>query len=241
MDDSFVPSEEWRYFYNPSGEREMKRMISSPDGKTNYYTYPWVKYVLGADNKQLAVYTGAEVADQLQAKQADCNASPVLLPPFYVDIKPNFPNNAYVIMAPSEYIVYGAGMNPIMSWKLGDNGQWFRHFKVMDYLGSTRTEVLAKDRSGTETYLQAQYDYEPYGGVNWSWQWAGDLYDSSRTKYIGKEMDKESNLADHGVRKYENEVGVFTSIDPLWEEYNSWTPYQYAGNNPIMALDWNYF
>ncbi len=27
-------------------------------------------------------------------------------------------------------------------------------------------------------------------------------------------MDKESNLADHGVRKYENEVGIFTSIDP---------------------------
>ena len=54
-------------------------------------------------------------------------------------------------------------------------------------------------------------------------------------------MDKESNLLGHGVRKYENEVGVFTSIDPLWEEYNSWTPYQYAGNNPIMALDWNYF
>ena len=87
--------------------------------------------------------------------------------------------------------------------------------------------------------MQAQYDYEPYGGVNWSWQWAGDLYDSSRTKYIGKEMDKESNLADHGVRKYENEVGVFTSIDPLWEQYTGWSPYQYAGNNPIMALDWN--
>lgn len=27
-------------------------------------------------------------------------------------------------------------------------------------------------------------------------------------------MDKESNLADHGVRIYKNEVGVFTSIDP---------------------------
>ncbi len=90
-------------------------MISSPDGKTNYYTYPWVRYVLGADNKELAVYTGAEVADQLQAKQADCNASPVLLPTTYLDMKPIFPNNAYVIMAPSEYNVYGAGMNPIMS------------------------------------------------------------------------------------------------------------------------------
>jgi RHS repeat-associated protein len=43
----------------------------------------------------------------------------------------------------------------------------------------------------------------------------------------------------HGVRKYENEVGVFTSIDPLWEQYRGWSPYHYAGNNPIMALDWN--
>lgn len=50
-------------------------------------------------------------------------------------------------------------------------------------------------------------------------------------------MDKESNLADHGVRKYENEVGVFTSIDQLWEDYRSWTPYQYAGNNPITYID----
>lgn len=50
-------------------------------------------------------------------------------------------------------------------------------------------------------------------------------------------MDKESNLADYGVRKYENEVGVFTSIDPLWEQYRSWTPYHYSRNNPIMRLD----
>ena len=49
-------------------------------------------------------------------------------------------------------------------------------------------------------------------------------------------MDKESNLADHGVRKYENEVGVFTSIDPLWEDYRSWSPYQYTGNNTMVIL-----
>jgi RHS repeat-associated protein len=53
-------------------------------------------------------------------------------------------------------------------------------------------------------------------------------------------MDKESNLLGHGVRKYENEVGVFTSIEPLWEQYRGWSPYQHAGNNLIMALDWNF-
>ena len=49
--------------------------------------------------------------------------------------------------------------------------------------------------------------------------------------------DKESNYADHGVRKYDDEIGRFTSIDPLWEKYYSLTPYQYAGNNPVIAKD----
>jgi len=39
--------------------------------------------------------------------------------------------------------------------------------------------------------------------------------DINRTKFIGKEKDKESNYADHGVRKYDDEIGRFTSIDPL--------------------------
>ncbi len=75
-----------------------------------------------------------------------------------------------------------------------------------------------------------QFDYAPFGKV---------LYSSytNRTKFIGKEKDKESNYADHGVRKYDDEIGRFTSIDPLWEKYYSLTPYQYAGNNPVSFID----
>jgi hypothetical protein len=39
------------------------------------------------------------------------------------------------------------------------------------------------------------------------------------------------------VRKYDNEIGRFTSIDPLWEKYYSWTPYHYCSNNPVMGSD----
>ncbi len=46
----------------------------------------------------------------------------------------------------------------------------------------------------------------------------------TRLKYIGKQLDYEMNLADHGVRKYDNILGQFTSIDPMWEKYNGWTP-----------------
>ncbi len=75
-----------------------------------------------------------------------------------------------------------------------------------------------------------QFDYAPFGAVL-------NSTDINRTKFIGKEKDKESNYADHGVRKYDDEIGRFTSIDPLWEKYYSLTPYQYAGNNPVIAKD----
>jgi len=77
-----------------------------------------------------------------------------------------------------------------------------------------------------------QFNYAPFGKVL-------NTADVNRTKFIGKEKDKESNYADHGVRKYDDEIGRFTSIDPLWEKYYSLTPYQYAGNNPVSFLDGN--
>ena len=53
-----------------------------------------------------------------------------------------------------------------------------------------------------------QFDYAPFGKVLCS-------TDINRTKFIGKEKDKDSNYADHGVRKYDDEIGRFISIDPL--------------------------
>ena len=47
------------------------------------------------------------------------------------------------------------------------------------------------------------------------------------------------SLADHGVRKYEDFSGRFTSPDPLWEKYYGWSPYVYSLNNPIRLKDDN--
>ncbi|HRP03208.1 MAG TPA: RHS repeat-associated core domain-containing protein [Candidatus Kapabacteria bacterium] len=67
----------------------------------------------------------------------------------------------------------------------------------------------------------------------------------TRQGYIGKEKDIESSLTAHtstllsagGVRKYDYEIGRFTSVDPLWEKYTGWTGYQYSGNNPVNLVD----
>jgi len=77
------------------------------------------------------------------------------------------------------------------------------------------------------------HEYEPFGNEFF------DTKKDNRLSWIGKERDKESLLGDFGARKYDFLSGRFTSIDPLWEEYYEWSPYQYSGNNPIRFYDDN--
>lgn len=59
---------------------------------------------------------------------------------------------------------------------------------------------------------------------------------NNRLAFIKKEKDAESSLGDFEVRKYDEEIGRFTSIDPLWEKYYSLTQYHYMGNNLVNSL-----
>ncbi|HKK59741.1 MAG TPA: RHS repeat-associated core domain-containing protein [Salinivirga sp.] len=44
-------------------------------------------------------------------------------------------------------------------------------------------------------------------------------------------------LYDYGARYYASWIGRFVSVDPLQHDYPIYTPYQYAGNQPIIAID----
>ncbi len=81
--------------------------------------------------------------------------------------------------------------------------------------------------------------YEPFGDVKNRLYCTGSAAPDARLNYIGRQKDGESSLADHGVRKYDYELGRFTSPDPLWEKYYAWTPYHYCGNNPMILKDDN--
>jgi RHS repeat-associated protein len=58
-----------------------------------------------------------------------------------------------------------------------------------------------------------------------------------RYGFNGKENDNEvkveGNQQDYGMRIYDPRLGKFLSVDPLTKEYPWYTPYQFAGNNPI--------
>lgn len=42
---------------------------------------------------------------------------------------------------------------------------------------------------------------------------------------------------DYGMRVYDNRLGRFLSVDPITAEYPDLTPYQFASNTPIWAID----
>ncbi len=59
--------------------------------------------------------------------------------------------------------------------------------------------------------------------------------------FNGKEKDSETfgdgNEYDYGFRNYNPRLGRFLSVDPLTKSYPWYTPYQFAGNKPILAID----
>jgi RHS repeat-associated protein len=60
---------------------------------------------------------------------------------------------------------------------------------------------------------------------------------SYRFGFNGKENDEETQNQDYGMRIYDYRLGKFLSIDPLTKYYPMLTPYQFASNTPIMAID----
>lgn len=64
---------------------------------------------------------------------------------------------------------------------------------------------------------------------------------SMRYGFNGKENDNEvkgtGNQQDYGMRIYDTRLGRFLSVDPIAKEFPELTPYQFAGNMPIVAID----
>lgn len=66
-----------------------------------------------------------------------------------------------------------------------------------------------------------------------------DAGSSYRYGFNGKENDNNDGVVqyDYGFRIYDPRLARFKSVDPLTYSYPYYTPYQFAGNMPIAAID----
>jgi RHS repeat-associated protein len=69
----------------------------------------------------------------------------------------------------------------------------------------------------------------------------GTVASDYRYGFNGMEMDDEvkgeGNSYSYGFRIYNPRIGKFLSTDPLFKGFPWYTPYQFAGNTPIAAID----
>ena len=102
------------------------------------------------------------------------------------------------------------------------------HYYLQDHQGNNRVVV---NESGS---VEEVNHYYPFGGT-----FASVSSSVQPFKYNGKELDTKKGLDwyDYGTRRYDVELGRFTTVDPLTEKYYSESPYSYCGNNPIMFID----
>ncbi|MBS0646370.1 MAG: RHS repeat-associated core domain-containing protein, partial [Verrucomicrobia bacterium] len=125
-----------------------------------------------------------------------------------------------------------------------------KFFELSNHLGNVlatisdkHVQVAAPGNTVVDYYtaeLITATDYYPFGMTM-----PGRKYSSSsssyRFGYNGKENDNEikgdGNSIDYGERTYDPRLGRFLSTDPLSRSFPWYTPYQYAGNNPILFID----
>ena len=150
--------------------------------------------------------------------------------------------------------IYGSTL--LGRWKLGVDteiipdetaAKTFRRgeqeYFVSNHLGnnflvlSDRKHQYSTDGTTVEYYeadIIGATDYSAYGE-----NLLGRQYNSSLIQFgfNGKLNDADAGYQDYGFRNYSQKARRFNQEDPLTEEYPWYTPYQFAGNKTIEAID----
>jgi RHS repeat-associated protein len=131
-----------------------------------------------------------------------------------------------------------------LSYKYFKRTLTFKQYELTNHLGNVLATVLdRKTFVGNDTleYYQADVstaglDYA-FGSAISEMQFKSDTGGGYRYTFNGKETDTETDLQDYGFRIYNPSIGKFLSVDPLADKYPWYTPYQFASNTPITAVD----
>ena len=119
-----------------------------------------------------------------------------------------------------------------------------KRYELSNHLGNALV-VITDNKIGidsdadfiADTYIAlvvSERDYLAFGAVM-----AGRSVENEDYTYSfnGKELDKATGWQDYGFRDYNPVYKRFDMVDPLTQKYPELTPYQFASNTPIMAID----
>lgn len=107
------------------------------------------------------------------------------------------------------------------------------HYYVKDHLGSNR---VVQDEQGK---VEATYNFYPFGD---NFEHCEELFTHDIGQpftFQGKERETMYglNLFDFGARLHAPLLGRWLSVDPLCENFYSWSPYVFCMDNPVRNID----
>ena len=120
-----------------------------------------------------------------------------------------------------------------------------KRYELTDHLGNVSTVVTGRllPGNGAGSAYQAEV-LSASGFENFGALLPGRNFNSGamRFGFNGKENDNEwhgstGTLQDYGMRAYDTRLARFFAVDPLTRDFPWYTPYQFAGNKPIWAVD----
>jgi RHS repeat-associated protein len=117
-----------------------------------------------------------------------------------------------------------------------------KNYVIANHLGNVL--VVISDKVRLDGNMKAETvtvrDYHPFGLEMKGRVWESDSI-NYRYGFNGKEKDANGEWGDlcydYGFRIYDPRIARFLSVDPLTKGYPWYTPYQFAGNKPIVAID----
>ena len=113
-------------------------------------------------------------------------------------------------------------------------------YQYKDHLGNIRMSYKNTGSTSSPTLqIQEENNYYPFGLKHKGYN--NGIITEHPYKYNGKELNQELGLDwyDYGARNYDAALGRWMNIDPLAEERNWLSPYNYVQNNPILRIDPN--
>jgi RHS repeat-associated protein len=119
-----------------------------------------------------------------------------------------------------------------------------RSYELSNHLGNVLvviTDNIHMAGDSAWTTVSSTSDYYPFGLDMEGRGWRDTTALATRYGFNGKEKDASvewgSTTYDYGFRIYNPTIAKFLSVDPLTRSYPWYTPYQFAGNHPIVAID----
>ncbi|MCB9262599.1 MAG: RHS repeat-associated core domain-containing protein [Flavobacteriales bacterium] len=215
--------------YTPDGNRAMKRVITK-NAMGTIVSVEETYYIRDASGNVISTYSLAN--NDLVWKEAMMYGS------------------SRVGMFKPEKLICSNGV-PVSSGIPADEAKDIRGLKMYE-LSNHLGNVLAvvSDRKMLtcpnllpiyDAELLSANDYYPFG-MQMDGRSATLTGEGYRFGFNGKEQDKEGmgggqSTYDYGFRIYNPAIGKFLSVDPLTQSYPWYTPYQFASNQPIHAID----